>query len=118
MGRPDLPLTGRRPNNGAVVQDVDQLLDRLSAVVDEAPRDREAVERTLTDGYAQALALEAERYRLQRRLAEVAQGIAHGGDTAELATIAARLEGNSGDLTRLRDVLGELRKHADALRPV
>jgi hypothetical protein len=104
-----------------VLQDVNQLLDRIAACVDEAPRDRDAVERTLTDGYAQALALEAERYRLQRRLAEVAQGIARGGDVVdagELATIAARLEDNSGDLTRLRDVLGELRKHADALRPV
>jgi septal ring factor EnvC (AmiA/AmiB activator) len=104
-----------------VLQDVDQLLDRIAACVDEAPRDRDAVERTLTDGYAQALALEAERYRLQRRLAEVAQGLARDGDAvdpAELATIAARLEDNSGDLTRLRDVLGELRKHADALRPV
>lgn len=103
-----------------MLQDVNQLLDRIAACVDEAPRDRDAVERTLTDGYAQALALEAERYRLQRRLAEVAQGLAREGaaiDPGELATIAARLEGNSGDLTRLRDVLGELRKHADALRP-
>lgn len=104
-----------------MLQDVNQLLERIAACVDEAPRDRDAVERTLTDGYAQALALEAERYRLQRRLGEVAQGLARDGaavDPAELATIAARLEDNSGDLTRLRDVLGELRKHADALRPV
>ena len=103
-----------------VLQDVNQLLERIAACVDEAPRDRDAVERTLTDGYAQALALEAERFRLQRRLGEVAQGFAREGqavDPGELAAIAARLEDNSDDLTRLRDVLGELRKHADALRP-
>jgi hypothetical protein len=103
-----------------MLQDVDGLLDRIAAVVDEAPSDREAVERTLTDGYAQALALEAERFRLQRRLAEVANGLSRNGDgalgTSELAAIAARLEDNSGDLARLRGVLDRLRRHADALR--
>jgi hypothetical protein len=103
-----------------VLQDTDQMLDQISAVVEAAPRDLETVERTLTDGYAQALALEAERYRIEKRLAEVAGNLAGGGNASakarELTQLAGRLEGNSGDLTRLRGVLADLRRHADGLR--
>lgn len=119
MGRPALAVRLRRPNNGSVLQDTDELFDRISAVVADAPRDRDAVERTLTDGYAQALALEAERYRLERKLADTARSITDGEAGArarELAAIAVRLEGNSGDLARLRGVLADLRRHADGLR--
>ena len=33
----------------------------------------DTIETTLTDGYAEALALEAERWRIERRLGEVAR---------------------------------------------
>jgi hypothetical protein len=81
--------------------------------------DLQQVERTLTDGYAHALALEAERTRLERQIAQVAQGI-EDGDTAEnareLASLARRLNRNAGALAKLRAVLAELRRHASALR--
>ena len=38
----------------------------------------DAIESTLTDGYAEALALEAERSRIERRLGEVARGRRRG----------------------------------------
>jgi hypothetical protein len=69
------------------------------------------LEDTLTGGYAQALALEAERLRLERRLGEVARE-AGGGDpsrlTAELASLASRLTSADGELAKLRALLGSL----------
>jgi hypothetical protein len=46
-----------------------ELLDRISGLIGAPERDSELLERTLTDGYARALALEAEQQRLQRELA-------------------------------------------------
>ena len=69
------------------------------------------LEDTLTDGYAQALALEAERLRLERRLGEVARE-ADGGDpsrlSAELTLLASRLTRADGELAKLRALLGSL----------
>jgi predicted nucleic acid-binding Zn-ribbon protein len=77
------------------------------------------IERTLTDGYAHALALEAERCRLDRRIREAAADL--GGDedvvTAdEISALAHRLASADGDLARLRELLSELRRRAQALR--
>jgi len=95
------------------------LLDRISVLLGASTRDLDQIERTLTDGYARALSLEAERWRLERRVAGLSRGI-EDGDVArnarELADVAKRLEQNGGDLTRLRGVLSELRRHADDVR--
>jgi septal ring factor EnvC (AmiA/AmiB activator) len=102
-----------------MLEDTELVLDRIGAVVDAAPRDMEQIERTLTDGYAQALALEAERFRLQRRLTEVAETIAVDASAEkakELSAIVARLDHNSGSLSRLRGKLADLRQHADRVR--
>jgi septal ring factor EnvC (AmiA/AmiB activator) len=96
-----------------------ELLHQIQALIDRAARDIDEIERTLTDGYAHALTLEAERSRLNRRLSEVAQGIQRG-DTAkkarELASLSKRLEGTDGDLSTLRTLLVDLRRHADDVR--
>jgi predicted nucleic acid-binding Zn-ribbon protein len=96
-----------------------ELLEQIQALIDASARDIDEIERTLTDGYAHALTLEAERSRLSRRLAEVAQGIQRG-DTAkkarELAALSKRLEGADGDLSTLRTLLVDLRRHADDVR--
>jgi septal ring factor EnvC (AmiA/AmiB activator) len=96
-----------------------ELLDQIHALIADSARDIDQIERTLTDGYAHALSLEAERSRLERRMAEVTQGIQRG-DTAkkarELATLSKRLEGNQDDLSTLRSLLGDLRRHADDVR--
>lgn len=96
-----------------------ELFHRITSLIDASERDLDRIERTLTDGYAHALTLEGERLRLERRLAELAREL-HVGDTAnktdELSTVARQLDGNAGDLTRLRAALADLRRHAEAVR--
>ena len=96
-----------------------ELLEQIKALMDAPAHDLEHIERTLTDGYAHALSLEAERWRIEKRLAAVVQGL-ESGDTAkkarELSDLSKRLDGNAGDLASLREALGELRRHADVIR--
>ena len=96
-----------------------ELLNTIQTMISSETSDLQQIERTLTDGYAHALALEAERSRLERQIAQVAQGIEEG-DTAEnareLASLTRRLDGNAGALAKLRAVLAELRRHASGLR--
>ncbi|HEU5371089.1 MAG TPA: hypothetical protein VFU51_01740 [Gaiellaceae bacterium] len=96
-----------------------ELLDRIQTLIDSEASDLDQIERTLTDGYAAALSLEAERWRIERRIAEVTHGIQRG-DVAkkarELASLSKRLNGNETKLSRLRAVLKELRRHASGVR--
>jgi hypothetical protein len=46
-----------------------ELLERITDLIGAPERDFELLERTLTDGYARALTLEAEQQRLKRQLA-------------------------------------------------
>jgi hypothetical protein len=96
-----------------------ELIEKIQDLITTSDRDLDRIERTLTDGYAQALSLEADRLRLERRLAELAQGIQRG-DTAkkarELSALAKRLDGTGGDLVRLRALLVQLRRYADCVR--
>ncbi len=73
------------------------------------------VEDTLTEGYAQALALEAERWRLERRLGEVAR---EGGRDAsdEVRSLGTRLTRTDSELMELRRLLGTLHERARTLR--
>jgi hypothetical protein len=77
------------------------------------------VEDTLTEGYAEALALEAERLRLERRLGSLARE-ASGGDASTVAerfvTISERITDADGELTRLRALLSRLNERARSLR--
>jgi len=94
------------------------LLAEIDALIAEPGTDRALVERTLTDGYAQALELESQRWRLQRRVEELTlalgRGEAHAG-TKELTQLAQQLDGNAGELSRLRSVLAELRRRSSSL---
>jgi hypothetical protein len=96
-----------------------ELFEQIKALMGAPARDLEKIERTLTDGYAHALSLEAERWRIQKRLAAVVQGLEHG-DTSkkaqELSALAKGLDGNAEDLSHLRGMLTELRRHADVVR--
>jgi ABC-type transporter Mla subunit MlaD len=79
------------------------------------------MEDTLTEGYATALALEAERWRLERRLGEVARTVA-GADpdvahvAEELSSLSKRLTSADGELKRLRARLGSLHDRARSMR--
>jgi hypothetical protein len=79
------------------------------------------MEDTLTEGYAKALALEAERWRIERRLGEVVRTAA-GPDpdvssfAEELTVLATRLTSADGELKSLRARLGSLRDRARSMR--
>jgi hypothetical protein len=68
----------------------------------------DTIETTLTDGYAAALALEGERWRIERRLGEVARDAGDAEDVRELARLSERLETAGGELAGLRSLLRNL----------
>jgi len=68
----------------------------------------DAIESTLTDGYAEALALEAERSRIERRLGEVARDAGDAADVREFARLSECLETADGELAGLRSLLRNL----------
>ena len=77
-----------------------------------------SIEYTLTSGYARALELEAERWRLDRQIGEVSSRLA-GSDSAgaeELAALTVRATRADGDLRHLRGLLAALRSRASTLR--
>jgi ABC-type phosphate transport system auxiliary subunit len=99
-------------------------LDEIFELIEQpVPRERqphlERLERVLTDGYAHALALEAERWRLERRITELAAGLGDGdlrGKTEELSTLAKRVTAVQAELEHLRHTLSTLRAHRAELR--
>jgi hypothetical protein len=79
----------------------------------------ERLEDTLTSGYAHALALEAERTRLERRIAELASGLGEPEvrlHSSELRTLSRRKDGATADLRNLRALLAQLRERAAQAR--
>jgi hypothetical protein len=73
------------------------------------------MEDILTEGYARALALEAERWRLERRIGEVArEGRTDIGE--ELKSLGTRLTRADRELSELRSLLGTLHERARAAR--
>ena len=100
------------------------IYDEIQSLLEAPPSGEDApsldaIEHTLTAGYARALALEAERWRLERRIAEVAARF--GRETtevpaSELATLGQRLSDADGNLTQLRGLLSSLRTRADEAR--
>jgi hypothetical protein len=89
------------------------LIDRIEELIG-GPASTEEVERTLTDGYAEALALEAERWRIHRQIGAAAAELEDGDSDSvrELSGLARRLAKTDGELARLRDRLAALRNHA------
>jgi hypothetical protein len=100
-----------------LLEQIDELLAEPAQA--EEPATLARLERTLTDGYAYALALEAERWRLERRMTELA-GELHDGNrelkTKELEVVSDRLSSNASLLSALRGTLTQLRARATAVR--
>jgi hypothetical protein len=76
----------------------------------------DAIELTLTDGYAAALALEAERWRIEQQLGEVARDAGDAADVREFARLSERLETADGELAGLRSLLRRLQARRRVLR--
>jgi hypothetical protein len=100
------------------MDDLTTLIARIDSLL-QAPPDaddadvRAHMETTLTDGYARALALEAEHWRLQREIGAIAAALAEGQGrprTKELASLARRLALVEAELKSLRDTLVSLRE--------
>jgi hypothetical protein len=68
----------------------------------------DAIESALTDGYAAKLALEGERWRIERRLGEVARDAGRATGRRELARLAEQLETADGELATLGSLLRSL----------
>jgi hypothetical protein len=99
----------------------DPLLAQIAALLTEAEGqdDPAQLERTLTDGYARALALEAERRRLQQRLGELTAAAAQGENASrlELAAAGRRVKRQDEEIGALRKELTRLqRRHSGAVR--
>jgi predicted RNase H-like nuclease (RuvC/YqgF family) len=97
------------------------LLTEIASLLAQAERedDPARLERTLTDGYARALSLEAERMRLERRVRQLAVRLARdeGSGAGELSSLVCRLEGQNVAIEQLRRDLERLRRrHSVAVR--
>jgi hypothetical protein len=100
------------------MDEISTLISRIDSLLQSPSEDDSAdvrahMETTLTDGYATALALEAEHWRLQRRLGAIAAELTDGRankHTKELASVARRLALSEKELESLRDTLASLRE--------
>ena len=96
-------------------------LENIRTLVDapvsgERGRFLDEMERTLTDGYAHALALESERLRLERRRGELLVTDSIDGRTQELTRLTSRIVEFDERLAELRELLDSLRRRASKLR--
>lgn len=90
----------------------DEIAELLSLPEDGAGAPRlDTIESTLTDGYAAKHALEAERWRIERRLGEIARDageVTAHSTASELAQLSDRLETADDEIARLRSLLRTL----------
>jgi hypothetical protein len=103
------------------MSELEPLLGEIAQLLElpEEHDDPDRLERTLTDGYATALTLEAERSTLERRVRELTPTLdRHGGSsTSEVSALARRLDACDVSFERLRGELVRLqRRHSLAVR--
>jgi hypothetical protein len=101
--------------------ELEPLFDEIAALLDreEVDDDPVRIEQTLTDGYACALTLEAERSCLERRVRELTPTLGEkgGSSTREVSALARRLDACDMSFERLRRELVRLRRrHSSAVR--
>ena len=108
-------------DNGRVPSDLAPLLARIRVLVEEPAPEEPALllkrmERTLTDGYAHALVLEAETLRIEREMDAAIASTTAGEDAGRVGVLADRLAAVEHDLARLRAVLDALRRRLGGVR--
>jgi len=102
------------------MDDLEPLFSEIATLLDRPERedDPERLERTLTDGYAQALTLEAERTTLERRVLRLSLELNANGEAmlSEVQELARRLHDCDESSERLRGELVRLkRRHSQAV---
>jgi hypothetical protein len=100
-----------------VADDIRDLLAAPRSAVAQPFLDR--LDSTLTDGYAHALQLEAERWRIERRIAEVVAALPAQNDQQrdpELVALSQRLTSANESIQALRTLLTSLRERRTELR--
>jgi hypothetical protein len=98
---------------------IDDIRDLLAAPRAASKTFLERLDATLTDGYAHALQLEGERWRIERRIAEVVAGLPAGADREhepELVALAERLRRSNESIIGVRALLASLRERRSELR--
>ena len=103
--------------NSIVLNEIRSLLAESSSARPASQLAR--VENTLTSGYAHALALEAERWRLERQLADLTERMGSGEaapPTEEVASVARLIARADASLRLLRELLAELGERRRELR--
>jgi predicted nucleic acid-binding Zn-ribbon protein len=104
-------------------RDLASLADRIRLLLEQDAADPSVpvlteMEHTLTDGYAEALGLEGERLRIERRIGELAHGVQSQEQADELRKLAERLRSADDDLSSLREALQPLQRRVEAARTV
>ena len=100
-----------------VSDDIRDLLTAPKPAVAQPFLDR--LDSTLTDGYAHALQLEAERWRIERRIAEVVAALPAQSDQQhdpELVALSQRLASANESIAAIRALLTSLRERRTELR--
>jgi hypothetical protein len=114
-GGEDGPLIDERPS---LVERIGLVFQRAGMPAAERPEPAE-VEALLAEGYAEALLLEMEQARLERRIADLfAAGPkrSHGSPARELRMLGAKRFSRESDIVRLRSLLEELRDYGTTLK--
>ena len=100
--------------------ELEPLLTEIATLLEQAEDDDDParLERTLTDGYAQALTLEAERTTLERQVLRLSLELDEHGEASlrEVKALARRLHDCDDSFERLRGELARLkRRHSRAV---
>ena len=106
------PMRTNAPDRAGVLDDIRRLTLASTPLLEQ-------VERTLADGYACALAIEAERLRLQEKLEERAVTLAESPGSRRVAEVAGLAQGvrrAADELAELRAALAGLSEKARRLR--
>jgi hypothetical protein len=90
--------------------DVAELRERLDAALSRNGAEGENLEDLVTEGYAHALALDAERMKLERGITELAARAEDPAAAQELRKLWLRHRTMRQQLSELRSMLAELKR--------
>jgi hypothetical protein len=104
------------PAESSIFAEIHRLLEKPGKAT--LKKDRDVLEYTLTSGYAHALALEAERRRLERRITALAGDLGPESrrSALELTALARSLARTEVRLERLRQLIAALKVRAGNAR--